>query len=85
MIIGEPYPVPFSDNIKPYQALSDASSNLLIGEWVFITLICIVEDFNWCIFPGLKSSVTGHFRPISVYDRGKCNLVGQVYCQLGSQ
>jgi len=28
---GEPCPVPFADNIKPYQALSDASSNLLIG------------------------------------------------------
>lgn len=29
---GEPCPVPFAENIKPYQALSDASSNLLIGE-----------------------------------------------------
>ena len=32
MITGEPCPVPFAENIKPYQALSDASSNLLIGE-----------------------------------------------------
>ena len=36
MITGEPCPVPFADNIKPYQALYDASSNLLIGEWVLI-------------------------------------------------
>ena len=32
MVTGEPCPVPFAENIKPYQALSDASSNLLIGE-----------------------------------------------------
>lgn len=32
MTTGEPCPVPFANNIKPYQALADASKNLLIGE-----------------------------------------------------
>ena len=32
MTTGQPCPIPFADNIKPYQALSDASSNVLIGK-----------------------------------------------------
>ena len=32
MTTGEPYPVTFTANIKPYQALSDGSSNVLIGK-----------------------------------------------------
>ena len=42
MIIGEPCPVRFTDNIKPYQALSDASSNLV---WQ-VSLYCIGVDFQ---------------------------------------
>lgn len=62
MTTGEPCPVPFADNIKPYQALSDASSNLLIGQWGYYNprihcvnelkssfTVCFLTHFSVCL------------------------------------
>ena len=50
MTTGEPCPGPFADNIKPYQALLNASSNVLIDKPVLVVIISLVfyKDFVEC-------------------------------------